>query len=209
MKKSISRFPKPKTKKSCTKTWHNGADVEIHFYIRSLLKAAKALTEKLELDGKPGTEWDACPIILLSRQAVELQLKAVVGEGSHFLKTETDHLTLYKTHSLRWLAQIVCQIVKKVGWESEFKCEGVASLADFTALVNQLEAVEPVHCAVHADKRGFPGVIPAQLQRAKVVELFPKLDALVDLLAATAEDLRADAAGGAELGGDDFTPTIQ
>jgi hypothetical protein len=216
MKKSISRFPKPKTKKSGTKTWHNGADVEIHFYIRSLLKAAKALTEKLELDGKPGTEWDACPIILLSRQAVELQLKAVVGEGSHFLKTETDHLTLYKTHSLRWLAQIVCQIVKKVGWESEFKCEGVVSLADFSALVNELEAVEPVACAVHADKLGLPGIIPAQLQKSKVIELFPRLDGLVDLLATTADglaaewDLRADASGEETLhAGDDFKPTIQ
>ena len=74
----------------------------------------------------------------------------------------TDHITLYKTHSLRWLAQIVCQIIKRVGWESEFSCEGVSTVAEFSSLVNQLEALEPVSCAVHADKRGRPGAIPAQ-----------------------------------------------
>jgi hypothetical protein len=190
-------------------TWHNGADVEIHRYARSLQKAAKALTEKLESGGKPGTDWDVGPIILLHRQAIELHLKAVVGEGSHFLKTETDHITLYKTHSLRWLAQIVCQIVKKVGWENEFKCEGVASLADFTALVNQLEAVEPVSCAVHSTVRDRLGGVPNQLQKSKIAESLDKLDALAGLLAATADrlaaewDLRAEA--GDEIG---FNPTV-
>jgi hypothetical protein len=135
-KPRISRFSKAKTKRSGTETWHNGANVEIHFYARSLQKAAKALIEKLELDQSARRDWDVCPIIVLYRQAVELQLKAVVGEGSKFLTSPTDHITLYKTHSLRWLAQIVCQIIKAVKWESEFKCEGVASLADFSALIN-------------------------------------------------------------------------
>ena len=196
-------------KRGTSDAWHNGADVEIHLYARSLQKAAKALIEDLELDQSARTDWDIGPIILLYRTAIELHLKAVVGEGSRFLRTETDHITLYKTHSLRWLAQIVCHIIKKVRWENEFRCEGVANLTDFSALVHQLEAVEPVSCAVHADKLGLPGVIPAQLQRSKVVELFPKLDALVDLLGATADglaaewDLRMDAGG--EFG---FKPTI-
>jgi hypothetical protein len=38
------------------------------------------------------------------------------------LPTPTDPLTLAKTRSLRWLAQIVGQIIKAVGWENEFKC---------------------------------------------------------------------------------------
>ena len=59
---------------------------------------------------------------------------------------------------------------------------GVSTLAEFRALVDQLEAREPVSCSVHAEKRGRPGMIPAQLQRSGVAELFPKLDALVDLL---------------------------
>jgi hypothetical protein len=177
-------------------TWHNGADVEIHFYARSLQTAAKALVEKLELDWKPGNDWDGCPIILLYRQALELHMKAVIGEGDNFLASPIDHITLYKTHSFRWLAQIVCQIIKGVRWESEFRCEGVSTLAEFRALVDQLEAREPVSCSVHAEKRVRPGVIPAQLQRSEVTELFPKLDALIDLLTATADGL---AAGGGSV----------
>jgi hypothetical protein len=188
----VSRFLKPRVKtRGGHETWHNGADVEIHFYARSLQRAAKALVEKLESAGRPGNDWDVCPIIALYRQALALHMKMVVGEGSNFLASPTDHITLYKTQSLRWLAQIVCQIIKTVGWESEFRCQGVSTLAEFSALVNQLEALEPVSCAVHADKRGRPGVIPAQLQRSEVAELFSKLDALVDLLAATADGLAA------------------
>jgi hypothetical protein len=212
-----SRFSRPKVKQGAiAESWHNGADVEIHRYARSLQKAAKALTEKLELDGKPGNDWDVGPIILLYRQALELQIKAVVGEGSNFLASPTDHITLYKTHSLRWLAQIVCQIVKKVGWENEFKCEGVASLTEFGALVNELEAVEPVFCAVHSDQRDRLGGVPSQLQKSRTAVLLPKVDALADLLAATADglaaewDLRMDASAAGGLSGrTDFEPTIQ
>jgi hypothetical protein len=208
-----SRFSRPKPKHGVViESWHNGADVEIHRYARSLQKAAKTLTEKLELDGNPGTDWDVGPILLLYRQALELHMKAVVGEGGNFLASPTDHLTLYKTHSLRWLAQIVCQIIKKVGWEGEFKCEGVASLAEFSALVNQLEDVEPVSCAVHSTDRDRLGGVPSQLQKPKIAELLPKLDALVDLLAATADGLAAEwdlRAEGMEFRGeDDFKPTI-
>jgi hypothetical protein len=79
------------------------------------------------------TDWDVCPVVLLYREALELHLKALVGEGSSFLKSRTDPISLSRTRSLRWLAQIVCQIIRRVGWESEFTCEGVSSLADFSA----------------------------------------------------------------------------
>jgi hypothetical protein len=77
-----------------------------------------------------------------------------VGEGSNFLPSPTDPLTLAKTRSLRWLAQIVCQIIRAVKWENEFKCEGVASLADFSALIAELEALDPVAVAVRSKHRG-------------------------------------------------------
>jgi len=209
-KPPVSRFAKPKVKARGTdETWNNGADVEIYFYAKSLQKAAKALVKELGLDGKAGNDWDVCPIISLYRQALELHMKAVVSEGGNFLASPTDHITLYKTHSLRWLAQIVCQIIKRVGWGSEFSCEGLSTVAEFNSLVNQLEALEPVSCAVHADKRGRSGAIPAQLHRSEVAELFPKLDALVDLLAATADALAAmwDQRGEAETN-IVFNPTI-
>jgi len=156
-KPPISRILKPKPRtRSALPSWHNGADPEIHLYARSLQNAAKTLVGKLEpqLDHETGqsprTDWDACPIVLLYREAIELHLKALVGEGSNFLKTRTDPISLSQTHSLRWLAQIVCQIIRRVGWESDFTCEGVSSLADFSALVNEVESFDPVTRAIRS-----------------------------------------------------------
>ena len=143
-KTPVLRLAKPKSAfQSDERSWHNGGDIEIGLYARSLHKAAKTLIATLKLKPNPKTAWDACPAILLYRQSVELHLKALVGEGSNFLPSPTDPITLYKTHSLRWLAQIVCQIIKAVRWEDEFKCEGIATLADFSALVNELETLGP------------------------------------------------------------------
>src|SRR5712692_957907 len=104
-KPPVLRFPKPKTvAQPDDRSWHNGGDIEIGFYARSLHKAAKTLIAALDLEPNTKTAWDACPVILLYRQAIELHLKALVGEGSNFLKERTDPLTLAKTHSLRWLA---------------------------------------------------------------------------------------------------------
>ena len=191
-KSPVVRFPNLKTfAPPDDRHWHNGADVEIGFYARSLHRAAKKLIATLDPQTNPQTAWDASPVILLYRQAVELQMKFLVGEGCRFLASPTDHLTLAKTHSLRWLAQIVCQIIKAVQWEGEFMCEGVASIADFSALVSDLEELDPVACAVRSKHRGLPGDVPPPLQKSKVLDLVPRLDALLDLLAATADGLAA------------------
>ena len=191
-KPPVRRFSKAKAKTEIAdRSWHNGADIEIHLYARSLHNAAKAMIGKLNLEPNPETAWDACPVVLLYRQAIELHLKALVGEGSNFLKERTDPITLYKTQSLRWLAQIVCQIVRTVRWENEFKCDGVSSLADFSALVNELEALDPVSCAVHSSSRGRNGSAPHQLQPPNVIRFAKKLDGLLDLLDVTADALAA------------------
>jgi hypothetical protein len=92
-KPPIIRFPKSKAvAQSDDRSWHNGGDIEIHFYARSLHKAAKTLIGTLDLEPNPTTAWDACPVILLYRQAVELHLKALVGEGSNFLPSPTDSI---------------------------------------------------------------------------------------------------------------------
>jgi hypothetical protein len=210
-KPPVLRFPKPKAvAQTADRHWHNGGDIEIGFYARSLHKAAKTLIETLDLEPNPKTAWDACPIILLYRQAVELHLKALVGEGGNFLPSPTDSITLYKTHSLRWLAQIVCQIIKAVRWESEFRCEGVASLADFSALVSELEALDPVAVAVHSRSRSRDGSVPHQLRPPNVVQFAKKLDGVLDLLDSTADALAATWDQRAAMeGDDDFKPTIQ
>jgi hypothetical protein len=213
-KPPVLHFPNPKTAaQSDDRHWHNGGDVEIGFYARSLHKAAKTLIATLDMEPNTKTAWDACPVILLYRQAVELHLKALVDEGSNFLKERTDSISLAKTHSLRWLAQIVGQIIKAVRWENDFKCDGVSSLADFSALVSELEALDPVAVAMRSDNRRPDGWVPQQLQPPNVVRLAKKLDDSLNLLEVTADALAATwdrvSNEGKSYAREDFKPTIQ
>jgi hypothetical protein len=80
-KPPVLRFPKPEAvAQSADRSWHNSGDIEIALYARSLHKAAKTLIETLNMEPNPKTAWDACPVILLYRQAVELHLKALVAD---------------------------------------------------------------------------------------------------------------------------------
>jgi len=195
--------------------WHNGGDIEIGLYARSLHKAAKTLIATLDLKPNPKTAWDACPAILLYRQSVELYLKALIGEGSNFMSSPTDPITLCKTHSLRWLAQIVCQIIKAIRWENQFKCEGIATFADFSAVVSELEALDPVSIAVQSGSRARDGSVPHQLQPPNLVRFAKQLDFLLTLLDLTADalaaewNLRSEAPTEDNGNGGVFEPTIQ
>ena len=160
---------------SAVRNWHNGSDVEIHFYVRSLQNAAKTLVEKLDLDQDARTDWDVCPVVLLYREALELHLKSLVGEGSNFLKSRTDPISLSRTHSLRWLAQIVCQIIRVVKWESDFKCDGVANLADFSALVNEVESFDPVARAIRSSIAGGKSSVSQFYPNFNVVQFAKKV----------------------------------
>lgn len=213
-KPSVIQFPNPKAvPQPDDRHWHNGGGIEIGFYARSLHKAAKSLIASLDLQPNPQNAWSACPIIPLYRQSVELHIKGLVDEGGGFLKERTDSITLEKTHSLRWLAQIVGQIIKAVKWEGEFKCDGIASLADFSALINDLETLDPVAFFVRAGNRRADSWVPDQLLPPNVVQFAKKLDALLNLLDVTADALAAksDQVSGEEAlhAGDDFKPTIQ
>jgi hypothetical protein len=216
-KPPVFRLAKPRAVfQSDGRSWHNGGDIEIGLYARSLHKAAKTLIATLNLKPNSKTAWDACPAILLYRQSFELHLKALVGgEGNNFLPSPTDPITLYKTRSLRWLAQIVCQIIKAVRWENEFKCEGIATLADFSALVSELEELDPVSIAVQSGNRARDGSVPHQLQPPNVVRFAKQLDFLLDLLDVTADalaaewDLRSKAPSEANGNDGGFEPTIQ
>jgi len=210
-KPPVIQFPNPESvAQSDERHWHNGGDIEIGFYARSLHRAAKTLISSLDLQPNPETAWDACPVVLLYRQSVELHLKALVDEGGSFLKERTDSITLYKTHSLRWLAQIVCQIIKAVKWEGEFKSEAVSSLADFSALVSQLEELDPVTVLVRPGNRRADSWVPDRLLPPNVVKFAKKLDALIGLLDATADALAATADQNADpVAPGKFPPTIQ
>jgi hypothetical protein len=213
-KPPVLRLPNPKAvDQPDDRHWHNGGDIEIMMYARSLHRTAMKLVATLDLQPNPKNAWDACPVVLLYRQTVELHLKALVDEGGNFLKERTDSITLGKTHSLRWLAQIVGQIIKAVRWENEFKCEGVSSLADFSALISELEELDPVCVLVRPGKYRPDHWVPDQLLPPNVVRFAKKLDALIDLLDATADALatKCDQVSGEDefRAGDDFGPMIQ
>jgi hypothetical protein len=86
----------------------------------------------------------------------------------------------------------VCQVIKAVRWENEFKCEGIATLADFSAVINELEALDPVSIAVHAGSRARDGSVPHQLQPPSVARFAKQLDFLLTLLDVTADALAAE-----------------
>jgi len=190
----ILPFPIGPQRERSDSTWHNRAGIEIELYARSLQRSAKVLLGNLDRSEDAKTAWDVGPIMMLYREAVELQMKFLVEEGGRFLSSPTDQLTLAKTRSIRWLGQIVCQVVRAVQWEPEFRCEGVSNLVAFSALIAELDDMEPVAAAMYSDKtkHGF-GDVPPQLKKAKVLEVVPKLDALLDLLSATADGLAAAA----------------
>jgi hypothetical protein len=204
------RFPDLKTIAQLDdRHWHNGGDIEIMMYARSLHRTAMKLVAALDLQPNPKTAWDACPVVLLYRQSVELYLKALVDEGGDFLKERTDSISLAKTHSLRWLAQIAGQIIKAVKWENEFKCEGIASLADFSAILNELEELDPVAVAVQARNRRPDGWVPDQLLPPNVVKFAKMLDTLIGLLDKTADALAATNGMMDHGTGHGIKPTIQ
>jgi hypothetical protein len=71
---AVIQFPNLKTvAKPDEYHWHNGGDIEIGLYARSLHKAAKTLIAILDLEPNTKTAWDACPDILLYRQAINLR----------------------------------------------------------------------------------------------------------------------------------------
>lgn len=189
--------------------WTNGGDIEIAMYARSLHNAAKSLIASLDLQPNPAKAWNACPALLLYRQTLELHLKILIGEGVNFLPSSTDPITLYTTHSIRWLAQLVSQAVKHAGLEKDFRCEGVTNLVEFRALINEVDALDPVECAVTIGRSRRDGSVPAGLEPTNIVRLAGKLDGLLNLLDSTADALAATTDLTADDTGPGFTPTIQ
>src|ERR1035437_3554133 len=159
---------------------HNVPAKDLFLYARSFHKAAKAVAGALQLDASPFADSDVSPVVFMYRHALELHLKAVVlGDGGNFLATKPDSLSVQKTHSVSWLAQFVCQIITAVKWEKEFKCEGVETLADFKAVVEEVNSVDPgsyvFRCPVDPQSE------------SSVVEFPKKMDAVIRLLESTAD----------------------
>ena len=160
----------------------------------------------------------ACPVVFMYRHALELQLKALVlGDGSYFLPNEPDRLSVYKTHSVSWLARLVSQIVTALRWENEFSCEGIKTLTDFKAVIDNINSVDPgpqpfrypANAEARADSVPSTSTFNVREFAQTMDALLALLDSTSDALAAT-WDQQSQAALKAAL--DDFNdikPTIQ
>jgi len=187
--------------------WRNVPEQDLWSYARSFRMAANKLAGALEVASGPFSQFDACPVVFLYRHAFELNLKALVlGAGGNFLPTKPDPISVSKSLSLSWLQQFVCQIVTALKWEGSFKCDGIENLADFKAVIEDIDSVDP---GPHSFR--YPEV-PFNIR-----EFATKVDALLELLDSTADALAAtwymQVDGLAlEAGPDDgsnFGPTIQ
>src|ERR1035437_10352057 len=172
-------FPTPGPHSPASKCYSIPA-ADLFLYARSFHTAAKKLAGLLQLDTRQSADSDVSPVVFIYRHAVELHLKAVVlGDGGNFLATKPDALSIHKTHSVSWLAQFVCQIITAVKWEKEFRCEGIETLADFKAVVEEVNSVDPgsyvFRCPVDPQSE------------SSVVEFPKKMDAVIRLLESTAD----------------------
>ena len=171
---------------------HNVPAKDLFLYARSFHKAAKALAA-FQPDASLLADVDVSPVVFMYQHAVELHLKALVlGEGGNFLATKPDALSVHKTRSVSWLAQFVCQIVIALKWEKEFRCDGIENLADFKAVIDELNAVDPgsyvFRLPVMAEAEDF---VPGQV-KLTIHDFVRRADALLELLDSTADALAAE-----------------
>ena len=185
-------FPTPGPHSPASKCYSIPA-ADLFLYARSFHTAAKKLAGLLQLDTSQSADSDVSPVVFIYRHAVELHLKAVVlGDGGNFLATKPDALSIHKTHSVSWLAQFVCQIITAVKWEKEFRCEGIESLADFKAAVEELNAVDPGSYVFRLLVRAEGHDTAPGRGNLTIGDFARRMDALLELLDSTADALAAE-----------------
>ncbi len=182
---------------------------DLFFHAHSFHIAAKRLSATLEFGTGPFAEFDVAPVIFLYRHALELHLKAIVlGEGGNLLATKPDPISISNSHSLPWLMNFVWKILVALGWEKEFRSEGVDGFAELKAVLANMNDADP---GSHVFRWPVDPRSPAVVQ-----EFIRSMDRLLDLLASTADAIAAELhcrSGGTEpesgLDGGGFGPTIQ
>jgi hypothetical protein len=183
-------------------------DADLIFYAHSTCKAAKKLAA--QIDDDHFSFFDAYSILHLYRHAAELFLKAIaLGNGANFLPSRPDPISVTNSKSVSWLSQFLLQIVTILGWEQQLRCDEVPDIPAFRRMIEKVNNIEIGHPL-------FP--LPNRHSFAHDLrQLIRSLDALLDLLASTADalsvewDLRSAGAGIVDEWPDDtdFKPTIQ
>jgi hypothetical protein len=173
--------------------WHHSPEDESGFYGHSLYKAAQSLVRRLESDKNLQNDWDACPVVLMYRQAVELCLKAIIlGSGANFLPSKRpDPAWVYSNHSLRLLLLKAWRVVRAAGLDQDFKYEGVSDLAEMRSILDDLDSLDARSFAFRypvasTERQAFYGPLTFN-----VLDFAKQMDAVLDLLSATDDALAA------------------
>jgi hypothetical protein len=194
-----------------TPQWQHVPAKDLFLYAHSFHKAAKTLAASFQPEANALGDFlpAVCPVIFMYRHAVELHLKVIVlADGGNFLAPKPDPISICTSHSVSWLAQFVCRIVTALHWEQEFRCEGIETLADFRAVVEEVNSVDP-------GSYNFRCPVDSRSQ-SSVRDFGKKMDTVIGLLESTADalaaewDLRSEAPGVDEgWNGGGFGPAIQ
>jgi hypothetical protein len=157
-------------------TWSSDPEGEFYSFARQYHIAARRLLSQLEpMQDSLEAKTCSAPVVLAYRKAVVEYLKAtILGEGSNFIVSKVHPLTVFNSHSLRWLSQLVRQIVRTVRLEKWFVCEGVTNLRDFRRIMDELDEKAD---GFYPDR--YPNLLAFSWQ----------MDAILNLLDATAAEL--------------------
>ena len=122
---------------SCLNRGEEKSEAPFHLYARAFHKAGEDLAHKPKLDRGGLSSFDACPIVFLYRQAIELYLKALLQELGEL---SDESLT---THDLRKLLPPIRWQFERWEIEKKLGTGDVATFHDLERLVDDLCVVDP------------------------------------------------------------------
>ena len=132
---------------------------EFGVYADAFHEAGRTLVQKLaEANGYLDT--DACPIIFLYRQALELYIKGTLVSGERLLALEGKALPIDKrllgSHRLSPLVPGLVSVFRVAGWQWVTDVPHFRSASEFCRYLKALEAVDPLSFAFRypTDKSG-------------------------------------------------------
>jgi len=185
-------MPKKSTKTSDTparqKPLHISPE-QLSLYAHAFHNSAKTLASAFHATPTPFPNIEVSPVVLMYRHSVELQLKAIVlGSGGNFLPEKPDVISVHQSHAVNWLAQFIRQIITALQWQHAFTCDGIQSLADFKAAIDQINLVDPgTYIYLPEAKDSVPGS-----GKLTFSEFTRRMDALLEFLSHTADALAAE-----------------
>lgn len=158
-------------------------------YANATRESARRLRRDFEISPIGDGSVEVAPVVFLYCYALELHLKAfVMGEGANHLTDPPDGYTIGKTRSLPWLGQLVSRIVRSLGWEQEFYCDGIANLREFKTVLEGINEADP-GAYIYRPPLGDPAS-PSQLME-RLEEFSRRMEALLELLVAMDDAIAA------------------